>query len=739
MISTIPSDVLGYINRHGNRLILLIWLFEGVFLTTALLENSIPLFTPTIAVIQLSFIPGLLLCLLLRVHESVQFSKLFVFSVGVSLVLSMLVALTVNEVFPMLGIPQPLSRVPLSIGHFGLVISLLSMVSFYPVDTVDFIPNKEYKKNSTVLLLLSLPVTAVVVSYLLREHHVNYGVILFLILIALLPLVAIYQDKKYYALIVWTASLSLLLANSLSYNFIGPGGALESTVIRGVIVRGVWAPEVAVQREYNLRLQLLHPAYVTLARVPLHDSFRIINPILISIVPLTLFLSFQKWFSGKIAMLSAFYFMFAHQFYRILIANTRTSTAILFFSLFLLLLASEELSNTPWEALLMIFSLGLIFSHFGTGHLYLFAVIGVVSFRYAGTVYHFLIKRHRPNQKNRITIYFGVLLFVFIIFWDSFISGNLLAIIKPLERLVTSLVELNFYSESTDASQDLAGKKDATMVAIRYLYLLSIGFISLGILRTGIRFLSFRDVDMEFFGGSLTLFSIIALGASPFAASFNFSRTYIIVLVLLAPFVVYGFQSMVEFLFYVIPDGGVGFQSVDVFPVFLLVFFLFTSGIVSATLTHENSTNVIVDKPRIIEDGSPKMQYKLFRDDPTHCDQQATTWLWKMRGEESTIYKGNPPHTHEFALSIPVNKKARVLKTLNVEMVRKKSDPWKTGDYFFVSKFTHESNLIVLSNPNTFDRGFRRRPKVHMDELSPLVTDENLIYSGGECTIYTSN
>ena len=105
-------------------LLLLVLVLTGL----ATFGLRVPAITEAAGFLFFTFIPGLLLLRILRVHNR-GFIECLGYAAGLSLALDMAVMVAANFILPAAGIPQPLTVVPISIA-FAVVTSILILAAY---------------------------------------------------------------------------------------------------------------------------------------------------------------------------------------------------------------------------------------------------------------------------------------------------------------------------------------------------------------------------------------------------------------------------------------------------------------------------------------------------------------------------------------------------------------------------------------------------------------------------------
>jgi len=98
------------------------------FTVLGILGFNVPVVRPITGFVYLTFIPGILLLRILRIHK-LSAAETLLYSVGLSIALLMLTGLLMNFILPLIGVSEPISLVPL-VAVFGAEVAVLSWASY---------------------------------------------------------------------------------------------------------------------------------------------------------------------------------------------------------------------------------------------------------------------------------------------------------------------------------------------------------------------------------------------------------------------------------------------------------------------------------------------------------------------------------------------------------------------------------------------------------------------------------
>ena len=183
--------------------------------------------------------------------------------------------------------------------------------------------------SPSVLFLCLIPFFSIFGTYLLNGYGNNTLQMVLLIIIAIFPLITLkWIPKNLYPLVIFVVSLSLLFHTSLVSSYIW-GADLNSELITAnyVLKNALWYP--SIEGDYNAMLSvvLLSPIYSILSNLSLIWCFKIIYPVIFSLVPVGLFVVYNKLTNNKIAFLACIFFISVNAFFTTLPATARQEVA----------------------------------------------------------------------------------------------------------------------------------------------------------------------------------------------------------------------------------------------------------------------------------------------------------------------------------------------------------------------------------------------------------------------------
>jgi uncharacterized membrane protein len=371
---------------HFTKFLKVVILIQILMILSLLLSMNgvfVPVITPLIGFVYLSFVPGYLILRIFRLHNLGSVKSLL-YGVGLSLFVLMFTGYLMNICLPVFGVKTPLTLVNLGI-CFTLVVLVLCLVSFLsdgkfqPLNSDNYIDISKLYKPSFLLLCL-LPFLAVFGSYLMNLYSNNILTICLMVLIIFVLFLVVYDGipEKFYIFAVWVVSISLLYSSSLISSMVWGWDVQNEFYLANLVLNySLW--NFSLPDAYNalLSIVMVAPVYSLFTQVDLDHVFKLVYPFIFSLMPLGLYKIFKSQVdSSKLAFLAVFLFVSFNTFFIELVTISREMTAE-FFMVLLVMLILERKYKPSIVALLTIFSVSLVVSHYSLTYFFLICILGV--------------------------------------------------------------------------------------------------------------------------------------------------------------------------------------------------------------------------------------------------------------------------------------------------------------------------------------------------------------------------
>jgi len=713
---------------------------------------QIPILRQLIAFIYLTFIPGILILRILKLHKLGNIETLL-YTVGLSITTLMFTGLFMNTVYPFFGISGPISITPLII-TISMIVSALCVLSYVrdrDFSNPSFIDLKNVL-SPPVLFLCMIPFMAVFGTYLVNFHHNNILLMLLIILHAIIVIIIAFDmfiPKNLYPLAVFIITISLLFHRSLISMYIWGWDIYYELYLTSLVkMNSIWDPTSYGTCNAMLSLVMLAPIYSIISDMSITWIFKIVYPLLFSLVPLGLYRIFQKQTNEKIAFLACFFFVSFFVFYEEMLSLIRQQIAELFLVLLILLMIDRYMDKMKRSFLFIVFGISLAVSHYGLSYIYMFCLISAWIILVLGEnpAMQKLMEDFRSkfgmNEEElaakpkslkmgdrAISSTFILLFIIFTLVWYMHVSSSSAfnSIVHIGAHIASSIYTELLNPEAAQGLNIILTKTISPLHSVaKYLHLTAQFFIGVGVITLLLKRKEMKT-EKEYEAFSLISFAICFGGiALPyFASALNTSRLYQITLIFLAPFCVIGGITVFNVLTGVVraswPNQRVG-SSLQLLSVFFAIFLLFNTGWVyevaedhpgSISLSQESSKN-----SEDIKDRAALSALKVFEQ-----DVYGAKWLSKNRGSNKKIYAdcvGSTPLG-----SYGMIEYETLIQISNTTKIQKET-------YIYLSYPNVVEKIAQVYSP-----GPQKRIEVYnTTEIFNFLNTTNAIYSNRGCEIY---
>ncbi len=663
---------------------------------------QIPIIRQIIGFIYLTFIPGIIILRILRLHNLGNIETLL-YAVGLSLSTIMLTGFLMNMVYPFFGISKPISITPLmtTISAIVLILSILCYIIDKNFSNQNFIDVKEFLSPPALFLSL-IPFLAVFGTYSINYYGNNFLSLLLLIIIAAIPILIGFDKfitKKYYPLAIIVIALSLLYHTSLISIFLVEWGdiSFEYWSAKIALMDSIWDPTIASNVNGMISITMLAPIFSNIFALNLTWIFKIIYPILFSLVPLGLYQIIQKQTDSKVAFISVFFFMSMFTFFTTMLGLARQQIAELFFILSILLFIDQSMNRVKRSSLLILFGSSLVVSHYALSYLYIFSLNSTWLIIFIKIIPKLQKLVKKISQDKSIIVHnfidaksetlstsFVMLSIIFALTWYLYVSNS--SIFKSIIYIgnhIADSIFIDFLNPKATQGLDIILAPSGTgligyfnkVIHLTTQFFIAIG-LSFSLLKGKDRnfHLAYLAFSIPFFG-----FAISGLIVPYFAGALNTTRLYGITLLILAPFCVIGGEIVSKTVCKVaeVPLNHKNTKQISkIISIFFAVYFLFNSGLIYEFAGYSTTASLNPSTSNIT----------LF--DP----QEVKAALWLSNNIDSTkrIYADS---LNAYLIQMELGS-FNQLQAINEEKYQIPDNP-----YFFVGK-RNINGKIWLSNPN---------------------------------------
>ena len=612
------------------------------FITFITIFFDIPILRQIVVLINISFIPGYLILNLLEINLKRVLDKILL-SVGLSISFLMFIGLIINELYPLFGITNPLSILPLY-GTIAVTQIILLFINFkldYSANNFSILTVNEILQ---IIPLITLPILAVFGALLKNNLIIGMMIIAVEILIIIPIFFRKKMSTKLFPIILLIIAFSLLIQHeALSKYLIGWDVFGEFHVFKLTNDNSLWTATISLlDKELQmyhsmLSVTILPTIYSKMLNIQGELIFKVLYPFLASLIPVIMYQAYHRKFGKSTAFLAASYFIIfptSHE--------SRQIVGELFLVLLISIILSIDIDSRNKKILSSIFTVSLVISHYSLSYLFVFYIL-------IALIVSYLIRKIRSiklNLKNKslITVNYVLLTLVFGVIWYYFITPYLsVKLIEVIDNLKTSFIA-NFFSLDSrgDAISGLIAPQFSSMSLLFILdYLVNkLPFVFIGV---GLFILIKKHevaIKLEYIVMIVANFLIllIVLLVPFFGTTLHPHRFYHISLLFLAPICVMGGKTVLSWIFnFLISIKRANLISIRLIAIFFVIIFLFKTGFIYEIAEQAPAFRVIsFNRMKLIND--PEIKTEFYEAYVPEQDVYSALWLSKMQKYNSTVY-----------------------------------------------------------------------------------------------------
>ncbi|MEM4439381.1 MAG: DUF2206 domain-containing protein [Pyrobaculum sp.] len=572
--------------------------------------------------LALIFMPGYLAARLLGLRGV----ESLLISVGLALSLVMFAGAATNFIYLALGVSKPLVGPPVVITLLILV-AILALAHYikYPREYIRLERLRDIISPST-FIIVTMPLWSVVGVYMVTAHANNIVLMAQIVFFAALPiLVAINKiPRGLHPITLWSMALSLSLQNTLPSLYPRQSDvAAEQYIVR--LNNGYWNPAVESNYSAMLSTTILLPLLSEITGLDLNWLYKLILPIIYSVVPIVLYYAYSRLINTQVAYLSSYLFTSFYMYYTFHVANIKTVSSMLFFALIILLIAhSEVIDKHRRFALSVIFGFSIIVSHYTLAYIFMFYIV-------ATPFVVMVISRFKESPKV-LTLPFAVLYLIFTFIWYSQIGGGRL--VKELTNFVSGSLKEGLMGR-VFVRESYVGHVLGTQISLS----LEMLKVLTGLFVVAAMFwLLYYLVKRQKMNLELTALASLSLlvGASTFLSNVSNivtpDRVFHTNLAVLSPFIVLGALTIVSLL-----RRNAARAGLLVISVLMAIYLLVNTGFIAELQQEFPGATITLSMSRIESSGTLSEKAYLYRLFVPNCDVAGALWLSKY-GVDKRVY-----------------------------------------------------------------------------------------------------
>ena len=423
---------------------------------TAILLN-IPFLRQIVGFLFLTILPGVLILQILKLNK-IGYTEKFVLSVGLSVSFLMFFGLLINNLSLNIGYETPLATIPILI-TFNIAFVVLAILGFKTNKNPIFsLPHLGLTTSERAFLIVPITFPALSIFGMHVMNAADNNIIL-MFLLFLIPIYVIFVcffnkrfPKRIYPVVIFLISISLLLLLSLRSNhIIGVDTHMEYYFFQITLDNSHWNILGYSTLDACLSISLLPTIYQTILNIPSEFLFKILYSLLFSIAPLIIYILSKKYIGELYGFLASCFFMFQASFLCTTFYS-RTSIAILFFAVAMMVLFNDRIDPLEKRILFIVFMASCMVSHYSTTYIFFFIMLG----SFLGL--EILSKKYTFKKVISLTMVF--IFFSMIFFWYSQVTETAFnAGVSFVEKTLANLNRFFIEESRVEYFEALAGQE----------------------------------------------------------------------------------------------------------------------------------------------------------------------------------------------------------------------------------------------------------------------------------------
>jgi uncharacterized membrane protein len=676
---------------------------------------DIPIVRQVLGFLYLTFVPGFLILRFLKL-EKLNPAETTLFSVGLGIAFLMFMGLMINELLPIIGISEPLStEVLIVILNVFVIASCLKQLLFMKENLVERgHMHFSLLDLSVILALISPTILSVIGTILMNTKANNSVLLLMLVTVPTLALLTVLLCEKLsfniFPIAVLLIYIAILLATWLTTSYIhGYDSHFEFYSFKITEEAALWNPVKGFSEinkgDVMLSVTILPVIYSKLLNLDATWIFKVVYPLLASFVPLGLYQFYTTQTRKELAFLATFFFM-SNAIEGL--GSIKQWIAYIFYVLLFLILYSNKISPSKREILFTIFGAALVVSHYATSYIFL-SLIGLIWGIF------FFLKRNTRITLN-LVLTFSILSFAWYIFTAQ---GAIFDIVAETTGHIYRNLTIDFFNLESRGATVLTGlgvlgpptyiHLIGRMFFYLTVFLMIVGFVTLIMERKEMK------TDSQFLKviASLNMAILLMTIIVPnLATTFGMKRFYVITLVIMAPFCIFGGEKILTNLHRLkMPCPRKEYAAVILLVTVLIPFFLFQSGFVYEISKVESW---VIPLSRFRMPPREVAERILFE-----TEVFGAKWLSTYRDKSSIVYADYLSKSH-------------VLTSYGLIYYYWMSDLSNATTIIDSESFVYlrRFNIIYGRWEGDYTNYY------NTSDISNLLSMQNKIYSNGECHIY---
>lgn len=549
--------VLNWMKNRNLALLTYLLLLQAVLCISIILDVSFV--RQVLGFIFFVIIPGFLLLRLIGIKLS-NIAETVIFSVGLSVAFLSLVGVLINGLGNLHIVLKPLSTEPTAIA-VNVTVFVLIIADY--LKNRDLVPlEAKGVKFWPLLSLFILPILSIIGVLLIRDYGSNLLLIFLFIALSIIFVLSVASTRlssklsSYFPLIILSIVIALLLSQALISNY-QYGADIQGEYNTFISTKNIAFWDLQNNNYYQqssdnamMSITVLPTVLSNLLNLDPGWIFKVVYPLIFSLLPLGLYLLYRRYWNEKTAFLSTIFFVANYVFFTLILEEVKQMIAEVFLVILFLILFSKEIKGGRKWAVFIIAFFGLMVSHYSMNFMFL---LFIVFAWLGGKVFWTKVSTKIRSTFIVFPLCLSFLWYIFVVQASYGAGGPFSKFVGVIQTTFSSFLSEFFSSAArgsdVQAAIGLVSRPSTMHFAGTIIYDLTILFILVGFISLLVRWRK-KEFDSTFFSiifASLVLL-ISAVVLPRFSGLLELGRLYETILLFLSPLFVLGTVAVVKII-----------------------------------------------------------------------------------------------------------------------------------------------------------------------------------------------
>lgn len=329
---------------------------------------EVSLLRSVFGVVLLTLAPGFLILAVLD-HRIDRPGEVVLYAVGFSLVVLAVMSVVISLLYPVVGVPKPLSTLPIALTISVVVLGLAALSYSRDRGLVLQAPSIDRRDANIAAFLVCLPAFVALAAHRMNALGDNRPMYAVLLLVAVVVLVSTRAlPPKLYPFAVFAVASAVFLHRNLITNaVVGSDIQVNYFFVELLLETGIWEPAMVDVYSSIPVVGTVPAVYSMVTGIGAAFVFKVLYTLLFALVPVGVYYAFEDVFGTKAAFVGAYFFTFYFRAFNGTPGKTRIAQLFVILLVLAMIADRDRLPAKEWVG--FVFGVGLVFSHYTTTYI----------------------------------------------------------------------------------------------------------------------------------------------------------------------------------------------------------------------------------------------------------------------------------------------------------------------------------------------------------------------------------